>query len=225
MIKENLQEIYQQMAAAAIRSGRRPEDVKLVAVSKRKPIAAIKCALEAGQHSFGENYLQDAIEKITEIPQARWHFIGRIQSNKTKLIAQHFNVVETVDRLKIAEALEKHLATLGKSLDAYVQVNIGDEDQKAGVSVEELEGLVRVFNSFSHLKLIGLMGLPPFNEEPEATRKHFRQLRRLAQSLEDKKIVDHPLGLSMGMSADFEVAIEEGATLVRVGTAIFGDRE
>lgn len=225
MIKDNLQGIYQRIAAAALRSGRKPEEVKLVAVSKRKPLEAIRLAMDAGQHCFGENYLQDAIEKIAAIPQATWHFIGRIQSNKTKLIAQNFSVVETVDRLKIAKSLENHLAALGKSMDAYIQVNIGEEDQKAGVSPSELDELVEVFNSFSHLALVGLMSLPPFNEEPEATRQHFRQLRQLAQSLEDKQMVDCPLGLSMGMSGDFEIAIEEGATLVRVGTAIFGDRE
>ena len=224
-VKENLVNIHQRIAAAAKRAGRQPEQVTLVAVSKRQSLEAIKQAIFEGQECFGENYLQDAIEKITQFPQAIWHFIGRIQSNKAKVIAQHFDVVETVDRLKVAKMLDKHLSELGKTMGAYIQVNVGKEKQKAGILPEDLEALVERFQHFSHLTLVGLMTLPPYHDDPEMSRQYFQQLCQLALSLESKQLVDYPLGLSMGMSGDFEVAVEEGATLVRVGTAIFGDRE
>jgi len=224
-LKENLQYIHQKIEAAAKRAGRQPEQVCLVAVSKRKPIEAIQQAIDKGQQCFGENYLQEALGKIAHFPKSTWHFIGRIQSNKTREIAQDFDVVETVDRLKVALALDKHLAVLGKKMEAYIQVNLGGEGQKAGIAPEELESLVEQFKNFSHLTLVGLMTLPPYNADPELSRPYFRQLRQLALSLEAKKLIDAPLGLSMGMSGDFEVAVEEGATVVRVGTAIFGERE
>ena len=223
--KINLQNILARIAEAAIRSGRNPDDVTLVAVSKRKPLEAIKLVMDAGHECFGENYLQDAIEKIAHYPQLTWHFIGRIQSNKAKLIAQNFDVVETVDRFKVAKALDKHLSKLGKNMNAYIQVNIGKEEQKAGVMPDDLADLVEQMRNLSHLRLVGLMTLPPYNSDPEMSRQYFQQLRQLALSLEPKNRGDRPLGLSMGMSGDFEVAVEEGATLVRVGTAIFGERE
>ena len=224
-LKDNLQNIHEKIDAAAKRSGRDLDLVTLVAVSKRKPLEAIKEAMADGQQCFGENYLQDALEKIEQLPQAIWHFIGRIQSNKCKLIAQNFSVVETVDRLKVAKALEKNLSELGKTMSAYIQVNIGKEEQKAGVLPEDLDELVKGCRGFSHLKLKGLMTIPPYSDNPEKTRRYFNELHQLAVSLETRNLVDSPLGLSMGMSADFEIAVEEGATLVRVGTAIFGERD
>jgi len=224
-LKENLQSVHLRIEAAARRAGRQSEQVTLVAVSKRKPIEAIQQAVDEGQECFGENYLQEAVDKVAQFPQVRWHFIGRIQSNKTKVIAQYFDVVETVDRLKVAVALDKHLGELGKKMGAYIQVNLGKEEQKAGIMPEELDDLVEKFKSFSHLSLAGLMTLPPYNADPEGSRLYFRQLRHLALSLEVKQLVNYSLGLSMGMSGDFEVAVEEGATIVRVGTALFGERE
>jgi hypothetical protein len=224
-VKENLHSIQQRIVAAARRSDRQAEPVTLVAVSKRVTIESIQQAMDEGQKCFGESYLQEAIDKITLFPQSTWHFIGRIQSNKAREIAQHFDVVETVDRLKVAMVLDKHLGELGKKMGAYVQVNLGKEEQKAGIIPEDLDNLVEKFRDFSHLTLVGLMTLPPYNPDPEMGRPYFRQLRQLAQSLEAKQVVDYPLGLSMGMSGDFEVAVEEGATIVRVGTAIFGERE
>ncbi len=224
-LKDNLQNIHEKINAAAKRSGRDGDLVTLVAVSKRKPLDAIKEAMADGQKCFGENYLQDALEKIEQLPHAKWHFIGRIQSNKCKLIAQNFDVVETVDRLKVAKALEKNLSELGKTMSAYIQVNIGKEEQKAGILPEDLEDLVKECNGFSHLELKGLMTIPPYSDNPEKTRRYFKELHQLADSLETKKLVNSPFGLSMGMSGDFEIAVEEGATLVRVGTAIFGERD
>lgn len=224
-VQENIQDIRARMGRAAARSGRDGELVRLLAVSKYQPHSLIRQAIDAGQQTFGENYLQDAIGKIETFPDVAWHFIGRIQSNKTRLIAQHFDVVETVDRLKVAQGLETHLRALDKTMLAYVQVNLGNEEQKAGIAPDELGTLLVEFKKFTHLKLAGLMGLPPFHDNPERTRPYFRKLRLLAQSMAEPCGVVSPLGLSMGMSGDFEVAIEEGATLVRVGTAIFGERE
>ncbi len=211
------------------KAGRDLSNVALVAVSKRKPIEDIAQAVTAGQTHFGENYLQDAQDKIDHFQSQNlcsplvWHFIGRIQSNKAKTIAQLFDVVETVDRLKIANALQKHLVSLNKIMQVYVQINIGRESQKAGVMPEDAIEFVKQVATNKQLQVNGLMAMPPFNADPEQTRKYFRQMKELAKKVEKQGVLE-TCGLSMGMSGDYPVAIEEGATLVRVGTAIFGER-
>lgn len=227
-VKENLANIRERMAAAAHRAGRDPDSVQLVAVSKRMPVALIQEAVDAGQRVFGENYLQDAQDKVRQLgPDIAWHFIGHLQSNKAATAAQLFHTVETVDRLKIARALDKNLAKLGKTMAVLVQVNIGKEPQKSGVLPEDVELLLQGIAACGHIEVRGLMAMAPFLPQPELVRPYFRQTRQLADALAQKGLLGGHgrVELSMGMSGDFEVAIEEGATLVRVGTALFGARQ
>lgn len=223
-MESRLTRIRERIALAAARSGREPGAVTLVAVSKRVAVSRLLEAVSAGQSVFGENYLQEAMDKIAALPVQVWHFIGAIQSNKARQIAENFAVVETVDRLKIAHALEKQLASLDKVMTVYIQVNIGREPQKSGVLAEDVDELVVGIGECPHLRLAGLMAMPPYSPDPESSRGYFRQMKALAESLKERGLAPQGLGLSMGMSMDFEIAIEEGATLVRVGTALFGNR-
>ena len=224
-IAQNLALVQERMAVAAARAGRAPEAVRLVAVSKTVEAQRVAQALAAGQTLFGENYVQEAREKIPQLGAGpQWHLIGHLQSNKAKLAVQLFSVVQTVDRFKLAQALDRHAGAEGKRLGVLLQVNVGGEAQKSGCQPGEAPALAQAVAGLSHLELMGLMTMPPFFDQPEKVRPMFAELRRLAVKLAP----DLPPGsmdqLSMGMSGDFEAAIEEGATLVRVGTAIFGDR-
>jgi pyridoxal phosphate enzyme (YggS family) len=227
-IGANLEEIRNRIGQAALRAGRDPEMVRLVAVSKRVSTERLREAYACGQRLFGENYLQEAEAKIAELgPGYQWHFIGHLQSNKATQAAGLFGLVETVDRLKVAAALNRSLAGSGRVLPVLLQVNIGREPQKSGVLPEEAAGLVKQFRELPNLAVRGLMVMPPFLEDPEAVRPFFRQTRELAARLADLGLLPPPgeAELSMGMSGDYQVAVEEGATLVRVGTALFGARE
>ncbi len=227
-MKDNFDHVRKKITIAALKVGRDPGEVTLVAVSKRVSVAKIENAISTGQLLFGENYLQEAEEKIRDIAtDVQWHFIGHFQSNKAKQVAELFDAVETLDRFKVAQALEKKLAQINKIMPVYIQVNIGREEQKGGVRPEEAEALVRKVLEFPHLDFMGLMAMPPYFQDPEKSRPYFRKLRLLAEDLAKKglKGKSDKLGLSMGMSGDYEVAIEEGSTLVRVGTALFGERE
>lgn len=226
-VAENIETIRTRIRAAAERVGRDPGSVRLVAVSKHQPLAAIREAMAAGQVIFGENYLQEAQEKVAALGQGvAWHCIGHLQSNKARIAAEIFACIETIDRLKLAIALETRLAELGKTMPVLIQVNVGGEAQKAGIAPEKAGLLCRELQQFPHLRLQGLMTMPPFVENPEESRGCFRQLRLLGEELAVQGLLGlhGPVQLSMGMSGDFEVAIEEGATLVRVGTALFGER-
>lgn len=226
-VAENLAGVRARIVTAAKRAGRDPETVQLVAVSKHQPVEAIREAMVAGQLVFGENYLQEAEGKIGQLGTgAAWHCIGHVQSNKARLAAELFQCVETVDRLKLAAGLDRRLAELGRRMDVLVQVNVGGEAQKSGVPPAEAASLCEALRQFPTLRLRGLMTMPPWQEDPEASRPYFRQLRLLAEELAAAGLLGMhgPVALSMGMSADFEVAIAEGATLVRVGTALFGER-
>ncbi len=229
MTCDNLQTIQQNIARAAGGSGRTADSIQLVAVSKRKDIEVIKQAVSCGQHVFGENYLQEAEQKITLLKNENlcWHFIGHLQSNKARLAAELFDVIETVDRIKIARALDRHAGALDKELRIFIQVNIGREKQKHGVLPEDAENLLKLINRETELKILGLMGMPPHTSDPEAGRSYFREMKKLSDQLAQKKLFadNNAVQLSMGMSADYAIAIEEGATLVRVGTALFGRRE
>jgi pyridoxal phosphate enzyme (YggS family) len=228
-LADNLKDVLGRIEEAAESAGRRPSDVRLVAVSKTKPAQAVLEALEAGQTIFGENYIQESQVKIPQVgPHIEtapfWHMIGNLQSNKAKLAVQLFDVVQTVDRVKIAKALSRHAEEQGKTLGVLLQVNVGQEPQKSGCSEEDAPAMAQAVAGLPGLKLMGLMTMPPFFDDPERARPHFALLRELAQRM----AADLPDGsmdeLSMGMSGDFEAAIAEGATLVRVGTAIFGGR-
>jgi PLP dependent protein len=226
-IKENLATIMNKIEQAALRADRNPKDIRLVAVSKKMPVDYVEKAMEAGQTIFGENYLQDAQKKIEKIgPGPEWHFIGHIQSNKAKNVASLFDMVHTVDRLKLAKALDSHARSIGKNLSVLVQINVGQEKQKAGVQPDEAEKLLKTLQQLKSLHVKGLMTMPPYKEKVEEVRPYFRALREMAEEYTRKEYFyqKEKVELSMGMSHDFEVAIEEGATLIRVGTAIFGPR-
>jgi pyridoxal phosphate enzyme (YggS family) len=231
MILENLTNIKHRIARAASRVNRSPANIKLVAVSKRIPPERILAAIDIGHSVFGENYVQEAVEKIPYIQNLAsrkvvFHFIGNLQSNKAKKSAELFDVIETVDNIKLGLALEKHCAALNKTLEAYVQVNIGAEKQKSGVRPEDCEKLLHGLIQCQFLRITGLMTMPPYYTDPENTRPFFKHLRQLSEALTAKGLLGQhgPVELSMGMSGDFEVAIEEGATVVRIGTALFGAR-
>ncbi|MDF1615351.1 YggS family pyridoxal phosphate-dependent enzyme [Desulfurivibrio dismutans] len=243
-IAANLAAVKDRIAVAARKAGRDPATVRLVAVSKRVEAERIVQAVAAGQRLFGENYLQEAQAKISRVNDLLacgaagdgmetgagdgvcWHFIGHLQSNKTKAAATDFAMVETVDRFKLAKALNRHAATAGRVLPVLVQVNVGGEAQKAGVAPEQAAELLRALAELPALRVLGLMTMPPMAEDPEESRPHFARLRQLSEEFAGQDLLGThgPPVLSMGMSADFEVAVEEGANLVRVGTAIFGPR-
>ena len=227
MIQENLHKIRETISEVATHCNRNPEDIRLVAVSKRFPVEVMREAIAAGQMIFGENYIQEAVQKKNLLGEVvKLHFIGNLQSNKAKFAVDTCSMVETVDRLKIAKAMNRYLEETEHSLDVLIQVNIGFDQNKSGVSPDESETLLKEIRDLPMLRVRGLMTMPPFMEDPEAVRPFFRDLRRLSEKLEDNGLLgDHgKTELSMGMSHDYQVAIEEGATLIRVGTAIFGQR-
>jgi PLP dependent protein len=222
-IAQNLDEVRRRIAAAALRASRDPAAVRLVAVSKTVPTEFIREAIAAGQRLFGENYLQEARGKIAFLDaEVGWHFIGHLQSNKAKAAVELFELIHGVDRLKLAQDLNAAAASLGQVQEILLQVNLAGESSKSGTAPEAAAALLREIILLPHLRVLGLMTMPPFLS-PEAVRPYFRALRELRDRLQD--LSGQPLPeLSMGMSGDYEVAIEEGSTLVRVGTAIFGGR-
>ena len=226
-IRQNLEKLRASINDTAQRCHRNPEDIQLVAVSKRFPIAAIEEALQANQVIFGENYIQEAAEKKNDLEdRIKLHFIGHLQSNKAKTSVECCDMIETIDRPKIVRALHKYLESEDKYLDVLVQVNVGGESQKSGVSPQDTEFLLSYMQDYPRLRLHGLMTMPPFTPEPEMARPSFRTLKEIAFAMEAKGLLGKHgrIELSMGMSHDYHVAIQEGATLIRVGTAIFGER-
>jgi pyridoxal phosphate enzyme (YggS family) len=225
-IRENIEGIQARIAAACARVGRNPAEVRLVAVSKTKPAALIEEAAAAGQRLFGENYVQEFADKAEQVrAPVEWHFIGALQSNKVKYLRGKVTMIHSLDRLSLAEEINRQWAKLDRPMDVLLEVNLGDESSKAGTGAEEAIELVRRVAELPFLRLRGLMALPPWLDDPEEVRPYFRRLREVARRIEALKIPGVSMAeLSMGMSNDFEVAIEEGATLVRVGTAIFGGR-
>jgi len=220
-ISDNLAKINQRVAAAAGRAGRDPGGIKLVAVSKTHPPQAVLDAMAAGQLVFGENKVQEAESKINEVGRdpVMWHLIGHLQSNKARKAVQLFDVIQSLDSVELAERLERICIEEGRGeLPVLAQVDLAGEAAKSGIPEPELPVLVEYLRSCERLKFIGLMILPPFFDDPESTRPFFKRLR----TIRDDVLAGGEL--SMGMSNDFEVAIEEGATIVRVGTAIFGER-
>jgi pyridoxal phosphate enzyme (YggS family) len=225
-IADNLKSISERIEKASLRAGRNPDLVRLVAVSKTKQADAVMAAARAGQRIFGENYVQEFTAKAALVTEpVEWHFIGSLQSNKVKYIAGLVSMIHSVDRLSLATEIEKQWGKLGKRCDILVEVNVSGEASKAGTTTAEAVQLVREIARLPHLGIKGLMTMPPFYDEPELARPFFRQLKELAEIIATEGIPGVEMKeLSMGMSGDFEVAIEEGATLVRVGTAIFGSR-
>jgi len=223
-LADNLARVRERIARAAERAGRRPDQICLVAVTKTVPAARIREAVAAGVTDVGENYVQEAAAKRAEIGAAvTWHFIGHLQRNKAGQAARLFDIIHTVDSVRLAEALSRRAQQLGRRLEVLVQVNTSGETTKAGVPPEEAGALVAQAASLDGLAVRGLMTIGRLQPDPEEARPEFRLLAALAEKLRRETGLDLPW-LSMGMSHDFEVAIEEGANLVRVGTAIFGPR-
>lgn len=227
MIAENLAHIKEHIGQCALACGRSPQEIQLVAVSKNVSAAAVREAITAGHHLFGENYLQEARLKIAELgKEASFHFIGHLQSNKAKTAAELFDVIETVDSFKIAAALNRHLEGLQRNLKILIQVNIGGEENKSGTQPEATERVLREIGTLPNIKAVGLMTIPPMSSDMEDARPYFRKMRELADYLDSLELfaAGEKVELSMGMSDDYPVAIAEGATIVRIGTAIFGPR-
>lgn len=229
-IASNLSAIHQRIARAAQRAGRSASDVALMAVTKTLPADRIVEAYEAGQRLFGENRVQEFYEKVgalASLCDADFHMIGHLQSNKAPKAAEVFRAIDSLDSPKLAERLNAAAEKLGKTLEVLIEINVGGEEAKAGVALHspELELILAGAPTWKHLRIRGLMTVPPFTEDPERARHYFRQLRELRDRLAARNLPGLTLDvLSMGMSHDFEVAIEEGSTCVRIGTAIFGDR-
>jgi len=224
-IVDRLAGVRQRVAAAAVGCGRDPQSITLIAVGKKFPAEIVRIAVEAGAVDLGENRVQEAVAKKPEVPGAKWHLIGPLQRNKARAALEVFDIVHTLDRPELADRLQFLLGERwpGRRLDVLVEVNIGSEPQKAGALPGVAADLLRHALGCDRLAVRGLMAIPPWEEDPEASRPHFRALRELRDELQRDVGVALP-ELSMGMSHDFEVAIAEGATMVRVGTAIFGPR-
>lgn len=233
-IASRLAQVRARVAAAAARAGRSADDVVIVGIAKMHPAAAVVAAVEAGLAHVGESFAQEARAKVPAVATAlaarglvppRWHFVGRLQRNKAGPVAELFDCVESVDRVSLARALEHRRAQLGRPpLDVLLQVNLSGEPQKGGVDPEALPALLAELGELAHLRVVGLMTIPRAGEDPEQARPAFARLRALRDALSASPGGDTLRELSMGMSGDFEVAVEEGATWVRVGTALFGSR-
>ncbi len=225
-ISRNLQEIQQRLHEAAQRAGLDPAAVRLVAVTKTVGLNRLQEAVAAGHTLFGENYVQEARAKIAALgPGLAWHFIGHLQSNKARAAVDLFDLIHSVDRLRLAQALDQAASRLGKVQNILLQVNLAGEASKSGAAPEDVQNLLSNISKMPNLKVLGLMTMPPWFPDPEEARPYFRALRELRDRLRRLHLVEGDLGeLSMGMTGDFEAAVAEGATLVRIGTAIFGRR-
>lgn len=225
-ISERLARVREQIARAAERAGRSAKDVTLIAVSKTFDPATVQQAVDAGMQDLGENRVQEAVPKAGQISgDVRWHLIGHLQSNKARQAVETFAFIHTIDSSQLAERLDRIAAELDRRPKVLIQVDLAHEPTKSGVDENELTGIVDTLDQAPHLDLKGLMVLPPFFDSSEQTRPYFRRLREVLEGLNRNRTADRKLTeLSMGMSHDFEVAIEEGATMVRVGTAVFGSR-
>jgi hypothetical protein len=229
-IVENIARVRERMAAAARRAGRNPEEITLMGVSKTFPVERIREAHAAGLRVFGENRVQEFADKagsLHDLSDAEWHLIGHLQSNKAARAAELFGAVDSVDSVRLAEKLNGAAEKAGKTLPILIEINVGGEDAKSGVapSSQELDQILLGAPQWGSLSIRGLMTIPPYSEDPEDARPFFRQLREIRNRIASRHLPAVGVDvLSMGMSHDFEVAIEEGSTYVRVGTAIFGER-
>jgi PLP dependent protein len=228
ILLENIRNIYRKISSAAIRSGRNPFDVELIAVTKTVSLEKIKEVVSLGLRIFGENRVQEAQKKIEECGvqcadcDMEWHMIGHLQKNKAKTAVQHFELIHSLDSIELAAELNKHAEKMSKIQRVLIEVKLSEEETKHGVAREDLMGFIAAVSGMKNLKLEGLMTMPPFFDNPEMARPYFRKLRELRDTAE-KKGYELP-ELSMGMTNDFEIAILEGATMVRIGTGIFGER-
>lgn len=226
MIKEHLIEVNRRIEQACIRSGRDPKAVTLIAVSKTKPVPMLEEAYAAGARDFGENKVQEIVAKKPELPEdIRWHMIGHLQRNKVSQVLGKAVLIHSVDSLRLARQIETDAAKAGLDVDILLEVNVAREESKYGFMLEEVEDAIMTIKDFPHVHIKGLMTIAPFVENPEENRGIFKKLFEFAVDIDKKNIDNVTMGvLSMGMTGDYEVAVEEGATMVRVGTGIFGVR-
>jgi pyridoxal phosphate enzyme (YggS family) len=223
-LADNLAAIQQRIVAASARSGRTPDSVILLAVTKSQPPEVVREAADCGQILFGENKVQEAKAKISSCPgRLRWHFIGHLQSNKCRDAVQLFEMIQSVDSLPLAQEISQRAEQAARKMPVLLEINVAGEASKFGYSPDKLLTELKAISALPRIEIQGLMTVPPWSPEPEKSRSHFRRLRELKQQCEQVLGGSLP-HLSMGMSGDFEVAIEEGATLVRIGTALFGPR-
>ncbi|MCC8046166.1 MAG: YggS family pyridoxal phosphate-dependent enzyme [Clostridiales bacterium] len=226
MLKENLQDVEERILKACARAGRSREEVRLVAVSKYKPVEMIREAYEEGVRDFGENHPQEIRDKYSSLPEdIRWHMIGHLQTNKIKYIIERACMVHSLDSLHLAEELSRAALKCGRVMPVLIEVNMAKEASKYGIMPEDAEDFVRQAARFEGIRVEGLMTIAPYTEQAENNRGYFRDMKKLFVDIQSKNIDNvNMCSLSMGMTGDFEVAIEEGATMVRVGTGIFGAR-
>ena len=226
MVAENYRYVLKKVEEACARSGRDPKDVTLIAVSKTKPIEMIEEAMEAGARVFGENKVQELCDKYEQLPKdLHWHLIGHLQRNKVKYIVDKAELIHSVDSLKLAEEISKEALKKNVEVNILIEVNVAEEESKFGVSVEETLALVEEIAKLPGIHIQGLITIAPYTTDPEENRPVFRTLKKLAVDIKKKNIDNVCMDvLSMGMTGDYQVAVEEGATLVRVGTGIFGER-
>ena len=226
MLKDQLQEVEKRIQAACDRAGRKREEVTLIAVSKTKPVETLQEAYDLGVRIFGENKVQELTAKYEALPKdIHWHMIGHLQTNKVKYIIDKAELIHSVDSLKLAETIEKEAAKHDLIADILVEVNVAEEESKFGMKMEEVIPFVEKVSAFPHVRVRGLMTIAPFVEDPEENRSIFADLHKLYVDIKQKNIDNGTVSiLSMGMTNDYEVAIEEGATMVRIGTGIFGAR-
>lgn len=226
VIEDNIREIRENIAEGALKSGRNPSEIKLMAVTKTVDDDRILEAIEFGVDIMGENYIQEAKRKIEKMDvDVKWHMIGHLQSNKAKYAVRLFDMVHSIDRMGLATELNKRSAAVGRMTDILVEVNVSGEESKNGISMDDAPDVIRQISSLENLSIRGLMTMPPWFDDPEDARPYFVALRELRDKIIDENIKDVEMReLSMGMSGDYRVAVEEGATIVRIGTAIFGAR-
>ena len=226
MLARNLQQVNTNIERACAAAGRTPNEVTLVAVSKTKPVSMLQEAYDAGARVFGENKVQEIMDKYDQLPSdIQWHMIGHLQRNKVKYIIDKVAMIHSVDSLRLAQTIEQEAAKKNLVMPVLLEVNVAEEDTKFGLKVDEVLPLLEEISSFSHIQVKGLMTIAPFVENPEENRKVFRTLKKLSVDIGAKNINNVTMSvLSMGMTGDYQVAIEEGSTMVRVGTGIFGER-
>jgi len=223
----NYRKIIDRISEAALRVGRNPREIKLLAAAKSQNVELVQAAIAAGVRLIGENYVQEAEEKRHAISEAvEWHMIGHLQRNKVKTALSTFNLIQSLDSVALARELDKEGRRNGKKVRTLIEINLGDEQSKSGIGRNKVAELVERVSELAHLQVEGLMAVPPFKENPEEIRPYFRSLRELQVELQGRKIPNGSFNeLSMGMTHDYPIAVEEGATIVRIGTALFGARK
>lgn len=226
MIVENIEHVRENIEKACKKAGRSVDEVTLIAVSKTKPYTDIEEALKSGTLDYGENKVQEMCEKYEILPKnIRWHMIGHLQRNKVKYLVGKTELIHSVDSIRLAEQIEKEYAKKGETANILIEVNMAQEESKLGITSQETEELIRKISTFEHIRIKGLMTIAPYTDNPETNRVYFRQMKKLSVDIRDKNIDNVSMDvLSMGMTGDYQVAIEEGSTMVRVGTGIFGER-